>query len=458
MEHKFFWKDRAFLKTMLSVALPVSVQYLITTSVNMADTVMISSLGGAEIAAVGLVNQFVFFFMVSSYGIANAGAVFFSQYFGNRDMTNVRRFLSITIQLTVLLSLLFTTVSFFRPEMIMRILIPDQGVIQLGAEYLRIISLTFIMSSVSLCFNTVLRSSNRATEPLGVSIVAFFTNVFFNYLFIFGKFGFPALGIVGAAIGTLIARIVEILLLIVLIYWQRPGKEDIRPIELLLWHSDRLKSFFSIALPIILSETLWSLGQLLFAMAYARIGKDATASIQLTTTIQNVFFIIVNSLGAAAAVLIGHSLGGEKKDQAQRQARYFIQLTVMSGVLSALILIGLPDLLLKIYGNLEPHIYDTAVNLLMIRGVFILFRFLNGMLIVGIFRAGGETKLPFIMELLTMWVFAIPMSFFGVLVLQWPIELIFTIVSLEEFIKVFLMIPLYRKKRWLNNITNEEAA
>lgn len=449
-----FWKNRDFIKSMLAVALPVSVQFLISTSINMADTVMISSLGGAEIAAVGLVNQFVFFFMVATFGFCSAGSVFFSQFFGRGDMPGVRRYLSITLQLTTILSIVFTVASLIFPEEIMGLLIPDAEVIELGTGYLKIISLTFIMSSISQCFNTVLRSCNRASEPLKVSIVSFLTNVLFNYILIFGKFGFPAMGIVGAALGTLIARSVEIILLTILVMWEREGRESIRPLGLLSYHQPLMRKFFKISVPIILAESMWSLGQLLFAVAYARIGQEATASIQLTNTIQNVFFIVVNATCAAAAVLIGQSLGAGKKDEAELRASYFMQLTLILGVISGLVLTLLPDVLLMIYAGLEPSIHETAKRLLIIRGLFIPFRFINGMLFVGIFRAGGETKLPFMLELITMWVFAIPMSFVGVLLLKWPIEWIFTIVSLEEFFKVFMIYPLYRKKRWLNNITD----
>lgn len=454
MEKKYFWSDNLFLKSMMAVALPVAVQFLITTSINMADTVMISSLGDGEIAAVGLVNQFVFFFMVACFGFCSAGAVFFAQHFGDRDMDNVRRYLSITIQLTVMMSLVFTVVSLLFPREIMRILIPDEEVISLGVDYLRLIAFTFIVSAISQCFNTVLRSCNRASEPLVVSIISFFTNVFFNYVFIFGKFGAPALGVAGAAIGTIIARFVEIILLTVLISVKRPGKEPISPIELTKFNTKKVVVFFKIALPIVFAEVLWSLGQLLFAMAYSRISKEASASIQLTNTIQNIFFIFVNAICTAAAVLIGHSLGSANKDYARKQASYFMQITVLFGLISSGILLGLPDLLMKIYRGLEKNVYDIAHSLLLIRGLFIPFRFLNGMLFVGIFRAGGETKMPFILELCTMWIFAIPMAFIGVLVLKWPIEWIFTIVNLEEFIKFFLIFPLYKKKRWLKTITH----
>lgn len=454
LNKNYFWKDKHFIKTMLAVALPVAVQFLISTSINMADTVMISSLGSAEIAAVGLVNQFVFFFMVATFGFCSAGAVFFSQYYGDRDINQVRRYLSITLQLVTLLSIVFTFVSLIWPSQIMGLLIPDKEVIYYGTGYLKLIALTFIMTGISQAFNTVLRSCNRAFEPLLVSIIAFFTNVFFNYVFIFGKFGAPALGVRGAAVGTIIARLVEIVILTGFVAFKRPQGQSIRPIELFKIHNQILSKFFKIAFPIIIAEVFWSLGQLMFSVAFARIGKDATAAVQLTNTIQNIFFIMVNAINTAAAVLIGQSLGAGDKDYAKVQATYFIAITLIFGAISMAILILMPDLLMKIYSNLELGIYQTARNLLIIRGIFIAFRFLNGMIFVGIFRAGGETKLPLIFELVTMWVFAIPASFIGVLVFKLPVEIIFTIVSLEELIKFFLIYPLYKKNRWLKTITH----
>lgn len=450
----YFWNDKHFIKTMLAVALPVAVQFLISTSINMADTVMISSLGAAEIAAVGLVNQFVFFFMVATFGFCSAGAVFFSQYYGDRDIHQVRRYLSITLQLVTLFSFVFSLVSLMWPSQIMRLLIPDKDVIYYGTGYLKLIALTFVMTGISQAFNTVLRSCNRAYEPLLVSIIAFFTNVFFNYVFIFGKLGAPELGVRGAAVGTIIARLVEIIILTAFVVFKRPQGQSIRPIELFKIHDKIMGKFFKIAFPIIMAEVFWSLGQLMFSVAYARISKEATAAVQLTNTIQNIFFIMVNAINTAAAVLIGQSLGAGDKDYAKTQASYFITITLIIGALSMGVLVLLPDFLMKIYSNLELGIYQTAKNLLIIRGIFIAFRFLNGMIFVGIFRAGGETKIPLIFELVTMWVLAIPASFIGVLVFNLSVEIIFTIVSLEELVKFFLMLPLYKKNRWLKTITH----
>ncbi|WP_311488040.1 MATE family efflux transporter [uncultured Helcococcus sp.] len=452
-DRKFFFSDKKFLRSLIAVALPLSLQFLISTSINMADTVMISSLGGAEIAAVGLVNQYVFFFTVIIFGVSSAGGVFFSQYFGNKDEENVRSYLSLIMQISAFVAIIFTLVSLLFPNQIMHVLIPDDEVKVYGVSYLTLVALTFIPNAMSMCFNAVLRSVNRVKEPLLASVLSFFVNIFFNYIFIFGKFGAPALGVAGAALGTIIARYFELILLVFFINRHNYDLFNVKPIKLFKVDLEKMKKFFPIATPIIMAEMFWSLGQLLFAMAYSRIGKDATAAIQLTGTIQNVFFIIVNSLNSSAAVIIGQNLGRSKQERVERYARYFIQLTIIIGLISLVTLSGFPHLLMKIYSGIEKNVYDISIRLLIIRGIFIPFRFINGMLIVGFFRSGGLTKKPLIFELSTMWLFAIPMSFIGVLVLNFPIEWVFTIVSLEEFFKVFFMIYLYQKKEWLNNIT-----
>lgn len=455
---KFFFSDKKFLRSLIAVALPLSLQFLISTSINMADTVMISSLGGAEIAAVGLVNQYVFFFMVIIFGVSSAGGVFFSQHFGNKDEENVRKYLSLIMQISAFVSIIFTIVSLIFPNQIMHVLIPDDEVKVYGVSYLTLVALTFMPNAMSMCFNAVLRSVNRVKEPLLVSVISFFLNVFFNYIFIFGKFGAFKLGVAGAALGTIIARYVEVVLLIFFINRHNYELFNVKPIKLLKVDLEKMKKFFPIATPIIMAEMFWSLGQLLFAIAYSRIGKDATAAIQLTGTIQNVFYIIVNSIDSSAAVIIGQNLGSSRQDRVERYAKYFIQLTLIIGIISFAVLSGLPNVLMKIYSGIEKNVYDISIRLLIIRGIFIPFRYFNGVLIVGFFRAGGLTKKPLIFELCTMWIFAIPMSFIGVLVMKLPIEWVFAIVSLEEFIKFFFMMYLYHKKEWLNNITESEYA
>ena len=452
----WFFQDKHFLKEVFAVALPIAFQLLITTSINITDTVMISSLGSAEIAAVGMVNQFVFFFQVICFGISGAGAVFIAQHFGNRDERKVRLSTSITMQTAFLLSAVFFLVAFFLPHTLLTLMVQDPHVQALGEAYLRPVSFSFPFFALSLALITVLRSVNRAREPLAVSILSFFTNVFFNYILIFGKLGMPALGVVGAALGTLISRVVEMVALIVLVWRQHPGMMDIRPLEVFQWHGKEFRHCLPVATPIVLAETSWSFGQLVQAVAFALAGKEVIAAVQLTNSINNIFFIIIDALCSAASVLLGQRLGAGKLERAETMANYFMQFVTVVSLFSAAILLFFPDVLMKLFSGVEAEVASRSHNLLLIRGIAAPFRFWNSMIFIGILRAGGETKWTFYFELMSIWLFAVPMAFLGVAVFHWPFELTFFVVSAEEIIKLFFIYPFYKKKTWMRNLTTRE--
>lgn len=452
----WFFQDKHFLKEVFAVALPIAFQLLITTSINITDTVMISSLGSAEIAAVGMVNQFVFFFQVICFGISGAGAVFIAQHFGNRDERKVRLSTSITMQMAFLLSAVFFLVAFFLPHTLLALMVQDPHVQALGEAYLRPVSFSFPFFAISLALITVLRSVNRAREPLAVSILSFLTNVFFNYILIFGKLGMPALGVVGAALGTLISRVVEMIALVVLVWREHPGMMDIRPLEVFQWHGEEFRHCLPVATPIVLAETSWSFGQLVQAVAFALAGKEVIAAVQLTNSINNIFFIIIDALCSAASVLLGQRLGAGKLERAETMANYFMQFVTVVSLFSAAILLFFPDVLMKLFSGVEAEVASRSHNLLLIRGVAAPFRFWNSMIFIGILRAGGETKWTFYFELMSIWLFAVPMAFLGVAVFHWPFELTFFVVSAEEIIKLFFIYPFYKKKTWMRNLTTRE--
>lgn len=454
----WFFQDKHFLKEVFAVALPIAFQLLITTSINITDTVMISSLGSAEIAAVGMVNQFVFFFQVICFGISGAGAVFIAQHFGNRDERKVRLSTSITMQMAFLLSAVFFLVAFFLPHTLLALMVQDPHVQALGEAYLRPVSFSFPFFAISLALITVLRSVNRAREPLAVSILSFLTNVFFNYILIFGKLGMPALGVVGAALGTLISRVVEMIALVVLVWREHPGMMDIRPLEVFQWHGKEFRHCLPVATPIVLAETSWSFGQLVQAIAFALAGKEVIAAVQLTNSINNIFFIIIDALCSAASVLLGQRLGAGKLERAETMANYFMQFVTVVSLVSAAILLFFPDVLMKLFSGVEAEVASRSHNLLLIRGVAAPFRFWNSMIFIGILRAGGETKWTFYFELMSIWLFAVPMAFLGIAVFHWPFELTFFVVSAEEIIKLFFIYPFYKRKTWMRNLTTRENA
>lgn len=442
---------KEFLKMILAVVLPISMQYLIATTLNMADTVMVSSLGDAAIAAVGLINQYVYFFYVIIFGLSTGAAIFLAQYYGRGKLDHLNKQFTVLVILSLIFGTLFTIISLAFTNDILNLLSPDLDVQDQARNYLYVVAFTFTISAISFAITTTYRSVGQPKAPVKISIIAFFTNVFFNYLFIFGKFGCPALGVTGAAVGTLISRIVEFVLLISLIIKKdNVFKFDLKYLELA--NKAWVMEYIKVAVPVLIAETLWSLSQLIYSVSYSWIGKEAAAAIQVTNTLQNVFFILVNSTASGAGVIIGQSLGKGDMGLTQAYAKEFIKIITVIGLVSAAILVFLPEQLLMIYGKLDPGLHDLSVRLIIIRGLFIIFRFMNGLLVIGIFRGGGDSRVPLVIEIITTWVYAVPVCVLGSLYLKWSVEIVFILVSIEEVLKFIGFVFRYRQKKWLNQV------
>jgi len=445
-------KDKVFMKSMLAIAIPVALQNLISSSLNMIDTLMISSLGQASIAAVGLANQVFFLYILITFGINSGSSIFISQFWGKEDIQGIKKVMGLAITLSFIAGTIFTIAAFFFPSQILGLFIKEQEVILLGSKYLKIVSLSYTITAISFAFSIALRTTGRPGVPLKVSIISFGTNTILNYLLIFGKFGFPELGVQGAAIGTLVARILEITLIVYSIY----GTKSILAAsikELMSWQKDFLVKYLGTIYPVVLTEGFWALGQVLYAAAYARIGEEATAAVQLTNTIQNIFFVVVRGLANACGVMVGSKVGAGENEIAYDYAIRFIMLSTISGLILGIFMALTPDLLLKLFRNLEPNLYNTSKNLLIVMGITFVIRVYNTIAIVGVLRSGGDTKIAMKIDLSTVWLIGVPLAFIGALVFKWPIHYVVLLVAFEEVVKALLGIPIIKSKKWIKNLT-----
>ncbi len=447
-----FWKDKKFLKSMLVVAIPIALQNLITSSLNMVDTLMISDLGRTSIAAVGLANQVFFFYMLITFGINSGSAIFISQYWGRRDIPNIKRVLGLAITLSTATGIIFTIAGLFFPEFLMRLFIKEPNVVKLGSEYLRIVSLSYIITAIGFSYSIALRSTGRPNVPMKVSAISFVTNTVFNYLLIFGKFGFPALGVKGAALGTLIARIVEIVFILYVVY-SEVGPLSARPRELMDWDREFFGRYLRTVSPVIVNEGFWSLGQVLYSIAYASIGEEAAAAIQLTITIQNIFFVLIRGLANACAVMVGNKIGEGDKEESFNYAIKFMTMSTTLGLILGIIMATTPDLVLKIFRNLDPSLYDTVKILLIIMGSTFFIRGTNSTVIVGILRGGGDTKFSMFLEMGAVWLVGVPLAFLGAKILKWPVHYVVILVILEEVVKFAIGVPRVLSRKWMKDLT-----
>lgn len=447
-----FLKDKIFLKSMLSIAVPIALQNLITSSLNMVDTLMISSLGQASIAAVGLANQLFFFYILITFGINSGSSIFIAQYWGKEDIPSIRKVLGLALSISTIVGIFFTIVAFFFPKFIMSIFIKEPEVIKLGSDYLKIVSLSYIVTAISFAYSVALRTTGRPNVPMKISAIAFVTNTVVNYILIFGKFGFPAMGVKGAAWGTVIARGTEICFMLYTVYSTK-GVLAASLKELLTWSKEFVSKYLKTTYPVILAEGFWSLGQVMYSIAYARIGEESTAAVQITNTIQNIFFVVVRGLANACTVMVGNKIGGGDETEAYEYAKKFMIISTLIGLTLGIILATTTKFTLMLFKGLDPSLYEVSRKLLVVMGLTFVIRVFNTTAIVGVLRGGGDTKFAMVLDIWTVWIVGVPLAFIGALVLRLPVHYVFVIVTLEEVFKVVVTIPRIISKKWIRNIT-----
>lgn len=445
-------RKEEFYSMALAIAIPVALQNLIASSINMLDTMMITTLGEANLAAVGLANQIFFVFSIIIFGISTGSSVFISQYWGKRDRESIKKILGIAMTFTIILGIIFTIAIYITPDGLMRLLTDNEEVVTLGAKYLIAIAPSYIITGISLLYGVGSRSVGQARMPMIVSFISFVTNAFFNYVLIFGKLGFPRLAIKGAAYGTVIARIVELIIILYAIYSDRENPLAGSIKELLSWDREFLKRYLNTTYPVILNETFWSLGTVLYSVAYAKVGVVASAAVQILSTVQNIFMVLTRGLASACTIIVGTQIGSGKEDKAIEYAKKFIKLSCTIGIVIGVFLFFGSELVLKAFRNLTPELYETSNKLIKVLGIYFVVRVFNGTVVVGILRGGGDTKFAAFLEAGAVWLVGVPLAFLGAVVFKLPVHLVVALVYTEELVTAIIGAIRVRSEKWVKNV------
>lgn len=447
---KSCFNDREFYKTMLVLAVPIIVQNLISTSLNMVDTLMIGRLGEIELAAVGLANKFYFFFSLVLFGIYSGSGIFMAQFYGKKDTDSIKKVMGLSLSIGLVISMIFSLLALVIPEFVLKIFSEDKELIRIGSEYLRIIGLSFIINGIAYGYAIACRSVKLARLPMVVSMIALGFNTVLNAILIFGLCGISPLGVKGAAIATLIARIIEFILMIVIIYYKKfPLAVKFRDLKGI--SSKFIKKYIRIAMPVMAHEGLWSLGMTMYSVAYARIGTESVAAVQISGTIEDIFFVIIIGVANACAVMIGNKIGEGKKDVAIEYAKKFSVLGIIFGVIMGILIAILAPVIVKLFKINEYTVHITII-ILYIKSVSLIFKFFNTVLFVGILRSGGDTKFALILEISAVWGIGVTMAFFCSMVLKMPVQLVVIFVSLEEVFKSIIGIRRMKSNKWVKNV------
>lgn len=450
---KMMARDGIFLKKAVRIALPVAMQGMLNTIVNLVDTMMIGALGATAIAAVGLANKVFFVFTLLVFGIVSGSGVLAAQYWGNGDIKNIKKVVGLALTLAVAASIAFLVPAVVCPEAVMRIFTASEDAIQVGAGYLTIVALSYPATAVSNTFVAMLRATGRVKAPVVISSCTIFINIFFNYTFIYGNFGAPAMGAAGAALATLMARLAEALSIILVVYL---GKAPVaaRFKEMFGYSREFLVQFFSTTSPVIANEFIWGLGTTLYSLAYGRMGNDAVAAITIATTIQDIVTVLFQGLSAATAVIMGNEMGAGKLKRAERYAKNFLILQFIVTILGALFCVAIRWQIIGVY-NITPEIAESVSRCIIVFALFMPFKMFNYVMVVGILRSGGDTKMCLLLDCSGVWMIGVPMAFLGGLFFGFTIHIVYAMVMLEEVYKAVFGYWRYRQKKWLRNLAAE---
>ncbi len=422
------------------IATPIAIQGVVTATLSMVDNLMVGRLGEVELAAVGVAGQIFMVHYLVLFGILSGCATFMAQFYGTRDMANIRKVVGFGFTALAGLGITFFLISNLCTDWVLSIYADDAAVKELAAVYLRINSFSFLLLAFSAPFEMAFKATQQVRIPLLISMVVFSSNTIINYILIFGKLGFPALGVAGAALGTLAARILQVGMNAVFAFRSKNEfRGSVR--SYFGWNRELIRRIIKNATPTTINEFLWSLGQTMFVAAFTRIGTTAYAAYQAANAIFNIFNFAAFSLGDAALILIGEKLGEGK-------------VTIIVGVVIGLGTVLVASPLAGLFKLSEEGIRYTYLVLLML-GLTLPLDIYCGSMVAGVLRGGGDTRFSMIVECSTVWFIAVPLAFISALVWHLPVHLAFLMTRLEAVIKAGIFVKRYISKKWMNTVIED---
>ena len=455
---KKYFGDMGFWRVALKLAFPVAMQNLLTSSFILVDTIMVGQLGDLSLSAVGMAGQFGWFLNMITFGMCSGAAVFISQYWGAKDTAGIRRTYGIAVVSVCLISALFFVIGLLFPEGVVRIFNREPDVVEAGAAYLRIACWSYLATGVNMVFCIVLRSTENVKLPMYVSLVTTVLNAFMDYGLIFGAFGMPEMGIRGAALATVISAWAGPVLILAVSAIQR--NMLITPLKELFGFNRRsIAQYYEKATPVIINETLWGLGTLLFSVIFANLGYQYYAAVTIFRTFENISFVFFIGLCSASSIMVGKNVGAGHIKRAVEDSRRFVLFVSLCSVLTGVLIIIFRFQLASVFnlsGSITQETLKLTASLLLVYGIELPMRNLPYILIVGTFRPGGDTKIGMKLDLLSLWLCSVPLTTLAAFVFKLPFIAVFAIMyAAEDYLKAILCVKYYFTYNWLRPVTDQ---
>lgn len=442
-----------FYSQIIKLVVPIVIQNLLSAAVNSADVVMLNYVGQSSISAVSLASNYASVLFMVYYGLGTGATLLCAQYWGKKELQPIRVVEGIAMRFSLLITVFFSGFAFFAPELMMKIFTNDAELIQIGAGYLRVMSVTYLCWSIIEIYLAVLRSIGKVTISMVLNIIAFSLNIFLNAVFIFGLFGAPQLGATGVAIATALSRIVE-LLGCILVSFTFSKDLKLNPAYMFIRNKLLLKDFVKLSLPALGNDISWSVAFSMYSVILGHLGSDAVAANSLVVVVRNFGTVLCFGTASAGGILLGNVMGEGDMERAKEYASKLLKLTVITGAVGGvLILIATPFVLR--FASLSDTAMHYLKYMLLINTYYVMGAAVNTTLIAGVFRAGGDTRFGLICDTVDMWCYAVPLGFIAAFVFKLPVLVVYFLLCTDEFVKWPWVIKRYRSGKWLQNITRD---
>ena len=448
-------EDRAVYRQIASLTVPIVLQNLLSAAVNSADVVMLNFVGQEHISAVSLAAQYASVLFMILYGLGTGVTMLSAQYFGKGDLRAVNAVEGIALRFSVAVSMLFALAALSVPEWMMRVFTPDAQLIEIGAAYLRNVSVAYLCWGLIEVYLATLRSVGRVAVSTALNTVAFLLNILLNAVFIFGLFGAPKMGAAGVALATSLSRVVELILAVIV---SSRSREIKLKLSYMFIRSKLLfRDFLRMAMPATLNDVSWGLAFSMYSVIIGQfLGTDMVAANSFTSLVRNFGTVLCFGVASGGGILLGQLLGDGKMAEAERGAKALMKLTVLSGLIGGIIVLACMPLVLH-FASLTETGKGYLRGMLWINTYYVMGQAVNTTLIAGVFRAGGDSRFGFVCDTIDMWVYAVPLGFLAAAVLKLPPMWVYFLLCTDEFVKWPWVIGHYRSRKWLRNITRENV-
>lgn len=445
-------REKSFLASVVGIAVPVGLQSMLQSSFSMIDQLMVGQLGSTAVSAVEVAGRPAFIYSVVLGAAAAITGIMISQYLGMEDRKMADRSLSVNLAAAAALALLFTVLCLLFPGQIVGLYIRDDpAVLAAGQDYLSCILWTYLPMGVSSILAVMVRCLGRAVWPLAAGITSAAVNTGLNYGLIFGHCGFPALGVTGAAMASVIAQLVNMLLMLVIFCLvQLRGHRDFR--FSLSLGAGGYRQYLLILLPILATELFWSLGQSVNTFIYGHLERGDLAAMSMTGPIQGLFIGALSGVSQAAGILIGKRLGANEYEKAYQESKKLIRYGAVGALLLSALLIGLRWAYVPLY-KVEPGVQETAAKLLLAFAVLAPVKVANMILGGGVVRSGGKTAYIMVIDIVGTWLVGVPLGLASAFLFRLPVEWVYFILSQEELVRLGMTIVVFRRKGWMNRLS-----